>query len=795
MKTTWLACLAVVLGACPSVTVDENEGVSGPTVEFDPGARVIPFPNNLLLDPATGKLNLPQQCNESAATTATRTNVLNKLDGFGTYEPVINVTFTEPVDVASLDGRVLLFQRASAGEANDPLTAIPIPVIVVSTQTVRFTNQENINACTDPVMVDQLTFIPRVPLEQKSTYTVALLAGIKTANGDDFNPSFTWSIVREPDPVVALDEAGNVVLNRTPLDPAKPEDLAQIQGIDLLWNAHHNAITFLAGTGHDSSELLLAWEFNTQTVTDPLDPAVEGSPASTPTALPLLGNISASTAAAGTRQGAFQQCIPDDPISDTECFLRVALGAGNYAVGKATCAAAGCAAVNDVLGSILLSKQYRADVDNVGYTGTGAAPIPGAWSDPIAPTVVHDTSNPNPLLNDAQAKLEALVLIPQGAAPAEGFPVVVFQHGITRSKTDVFGVMGALTSQGFAVVAIDASNHGSRAVRISNVANAIPALDCTDVGVGLTGPRPDRGPDPTTNVGCYAPIFSSDLAATRDGFRQSVLDIQQLVTSLKACGTTACGKLKVDATKIAYLGHSMGSILGGMAVGTTPDIQASVLDVGGVGWVDILENTQQVVGFQCPLVDALIDAGSLTCGGAPCTEADKFDPIANTGLCLTDAWKLDPGYRQFAVIGRWVLDPADPANYMQKLAATRFLIQRVDDDEVVPNIATDNMGALVQQLKADATCGIPVGTSIPPSSALVAGLGQSHFLDYVSVPPGTAGCPVGNTYGHGSLLQPEDSVTGGTCNPGTGASCDGTFATVRLQTDMVFFFLSNLDLL
>ena len=125
MKTQWIACLALTLGACPSVTVDENEGTLGPTVEFDPANKIIPFPNNLLLDPATGKVNLPEQCNESASSLATRTGALNKLDGFGTYETAINVTFTEPVDLASLAGNVLVFQRVREGEAFDPRTARP----------------------------------------------------------------------------------------------------------------------------------------------------------------------------------------------------------------------------------------------------------------------------------------------------------------------------------------------------------------------------------------------------------------------------------------------------------------------------------------------------------------------------------------------------------------------------------------------------------------------------------------------------------------------------------------------
>ena len=74
---------------------------------------------------------------------------------------------------------------------------------------------------------------------------------------------------------------------------------------------------------------------------------------------------------------------------------------------------------------------------------------------------------------------------------------------------------------------------------------------------------------------------------------------------------------------------------------------------------------------------------------------DKWNPIAGTGLCTTEAWKAQPGYRQFSVIARWVLDPADPANFTRKLATRKFLIQEVVGDQVVPNVATENEGALV----------------------------------------------------------------------------------------------------
>ena len=83
---------------------------------------------------------------------------------------------------------------------------------------------------------------------------------------------------------------------------------------------------------------------------------------------------------------------------------------------------------------------------------------------------------PLPLLLSLQLSLLALDARAQTAAPAGGYPVVIFQHGITRASTDLLGVAGGLTAQGFAVVAIDAVGHGTRAVRISNA-----APNCSDV--------------------------------------------------------------------------------------------------------------------------------------------------------------------------------------------------------------------------------------------------------------------------------------------------------------------------
>jgi len=115
--------IALVLVSClfacvEKVTADPNETQplpQPPVAEFDPQNKIIPFPNDLLIDPVSGKVTLPAQCGESPSAAALRTNVLNELDGFGTSKTAIQATFSQPVDPASLEGRVFLVRLSTAG--------------------------------------------------------------------------------------------------------------------------------------------------------------------------------------------------------------------------------------------------------------------------------------------------------------------------------------------------------------------------------------------------------------------------------------------------------------------------------------------------------------------------------------------------------------------------------------------------------------------------------------------------------------------------------------------------------
>jgi len=808
MQNKWLAPFLVsglLVGAtgCPDVQVDPGEGVddtpaSGPIVEFDPSNKIIPFPNNLLLDPTTGKVNLPMSCGEGASSTATRTLVLNKLDGFGTFKTAMTVTFTEPVDITTVAANVKLYKRVTGTAAVDPTAATAIPVVAIASMTTRFDA-----ACANPTMVPQVILVPMAPLEQKSVYVVSLNTGIKTSMGADYGASFTWTLVRQEDPLVVFEDptcnpgTGTCAItsDRTPLDPGNPDDLASLNGIGLLQGAHAKAMQFLRGTGASTENVLLAWEFKTQTTTDPLDPTVTGSPAASVLKGPLVG-IQSLTANINRTSVPYVLCTdPLTPAGNTQCFLKIALGSASgatgaalYPTGNAICGQVGCANVGDVVAGALMSKQYQVDVPNA---FDPAKPTPGPWSDPIAPAV------------SKTALIAVLGFLPAVAPPVGGYPTIIFGHGLGQSKTNAFAIAPQLATpraalgfaSGFATFSIDFVNHDSRATRISNDAT----IGCADVGTPAAPPSPVAAPQ------CYAPLFSTNLATTRDSFRQSVLDMEGLVEGLKACGTTACATnvaaMQVDGTHLSYIGQSLGGIFGSMLVASMPDFKAAVLNVAGVGWVDIIENTK-TLAFVCPLVNSLIDAGLLV--------GDKSNATLTTGLCTTDAWKAQPGWRQFSVIGRWALDPTDPANFTRKLAAKKFLLQESVMDMVVPNVATDNQGALTGLVSAAATCAPP--PPVPPSAAILAMPMANKFLKYTDLTPGSCdatGTPQafpGNAFEHGSLLRPaagrctmtttqrcsvdaQCTTSGDTCNQLTVQA--GQLGTQRMQTDAITFLVIN----
>ncbi len=167
-----------------------------------------------------------------------------------------------------------------------------------------------------------------------------------------------------------------------------------------------------------------------------------------------------------------------------------------------------------------------------------AAPLTGTWEaapgGPGVPSTNLTRFNPVPVPKAENFPIPVFVTVPNVASgqakPVDGWPVVIFQHGLQGNRTQSAAVAGAYASQGFVVVAIDIPLHG-----ITDPANPLYQagaertfdLDLVD--------NCDRAPPVRTASStrrARTSSTSSSLLTSRDNLRQAALDIVQLVGAL-----------------------------------------------------------------------------------------------------------------------------------------------------------------------------------------------------------------------------------------------------------------------
>lgn len=177
-------------------------------------------------------------------------------------------------------------------------------------------------------------------------------------------------------------------------------------------------------------------------------------------------------------------------------------------------------------------------------------------------------------------------LLPSTPKPAAGYPVVIFGHGFGDSR---FGgptaIAPTLVRAGFAVVAIDAVGHGFGPL------SSVTFLD--NSGKPTTVNAMGRGIDVNgdgvieSNEGC---ALSVPVAyGTRDCFRQTVVDLMQLVRAIRlGIDLDGDGRPDLDGSKIYYGGESLGAMYGAMFMAIEPNIRAAALNVGGASAADIV---------------------------------------------------------------------------------------------------------------------------------------------------------------------------------------------------------------
>ncbi len=174
---------------------------------------------------------------------------------------------------------------------------------------------------------------------------------------------------------------------------------------------------------------------------------------------------------------------------------------------------------------------------------------PGAYVPPfnafgLDPTSTNVTfANPFPVATSTQV-IPVLLTVPNAnsghSKPEAGWPIVIFQHGITRSREDMFAIAATLAGQGFAVIAIDAPLHGitnktdpffhNQLLTGTPAAGLITGERTFDLDLenGAGAPGPDGTIDPS---GTYF-INLSNLLVSRDNLRQATADLMELTRAI-----------------------------------------------------------------------------------------------------------------------------------------------------------------------------------------------------------------------------------------------------------------------
>jgi hypothetical protein len=216
-------------------------------------------------------------------------------------------------------------------------------------------------------------------------------------------------------------------------------------------------------------------------------------------------------------------------------------------------------------------------------------PTGGDYSNADFGTFYHDASGALAIDPDKPtAKIWVTFVVPKTPPPsAAGYPVVVFQHGLGGQRDDCFQIANTFAHQGWATAAIEVVLQGTRA----NDANARGDKhnDSKRSTSKYDGPDgfSDRASDGTNAfpIDLFGGLFR--LAAFRDQLRQSAIDHTTLVRLLQSSptldGLTLGGETpKIDGSKIAYMGDSLGGITGAIVSGIEPNHRAYILNVPGV---------------------------------------------------------------------------------------------------------------------------------------------------------------------------------------------------------------------
>ena len=685
--TLALALSSLFLAACSSSSNSPRAVDTPPptnvtsvlTARFDPATSTIPLPNNLLLSGTTDLTLNPPVANPNNF--GDPFVVVSSLDGWSTVAPA-TATFSAPPLASSIVGgqSVRVFEvtlTGPGGGVTGVVRELASPAEFVATVVPSDTTGRTV------------AIVPTTPLKQLTSYMVVMTNGIRDAAGTPATPDQTYFLATRTSPLC---------VNGASTDPLLPAASAcALEPLRLLTNSQLAAAN---ARGIAPGNVVVSWVYTTQSIT----PVLQAVRSRVQPGTTRLGRTGLTTAIVGTA-----------PVAE------IYIGTLDLPYYQSAPTAANPTAP--------LTGFWRA--------------APGAYVPPFAgqlnPTSTNITfANPFPVAT-GNVTVPMLMTVPTSQSgrtkPAAGWPVVIFQHGITRNRTDMLAIAATLAGQGFVVVAIDQPLHGitdpaSPFYIESTPFGAVAQERTFDVDfVNNTTGAP--GPDGTRDGSGAHTINLASLLTSRDNLRQAVADLFVLTASIPRMDLDGDGAPDLDGSRIEFVGQSLGAIVGTPFLAIEPNVNVGMLSVPGGGIARLLD-------------------------GSP-----TFGPRIRAGLAAAGVQAGTLAYDQFMGVAQQAVDSVDPINYGFVTAQNAILLHEVvgggsvPPDQVIPNTVP----------------GAPLSGTEP----LIRVMGLAPLTASVQEAAGVRRAARFIVGDHGSLLSPAASPA----------------ATAEMQRQMASFIASN----
>ncbi len=631
-----LAPLALLIAL--SLTGCNNSSTTTPVSDPKPPLRTSP-----IFAPGDGELPIP-----------------NDLLFGGTLDLTLNAPTADPLDesdpvvaINSLDGwsaiapfAIAFRNRGEDGTNLDASTVIPGQTVrLFEVSVLRPEVQPGIIAPTGPVtgvvreLVPGVDFfaqlagslsigvVPLKPLTPQATYMVVVTDGINDTNNLPLVVDFQYSYAKGPNPLSG--------------------SLAALEPVRQLVNAMESAAE---DAGVNRASIVLSFQFTVQSV----------------------GEVVSAAKAFYLDFPASQGAIPPTSFSSlfTDTTPFTGIGAADLYKGQIT---------NNYY---LTAPSENNPLAVLNDHWTAAAMVPDGLGGLVAnPLAGGNLTYANKL--PQVTKLETVPLLvsyPKTslgcAKPEGGYPVMIFQHGITADRTNLLGIADTMAAPPActAVIAMDLPLHGITAenpVHLglqqvsegqlgifegydqSVVHERTFGVDYIDNATGAPGP--DGNPDAS---GAHS-INLQNLQVSRDINKEGTMGLLSLARAIPGMDIDGDGDPDLDATQISFTGHSLGGIVGSSFVAYSDNINSAVFANSGGG------------------IAKMLDASL------------SFGPRIRAGLAAAGVDINGPDYQTFLFAAQTVIDSSDPVGTSSIAVANNVptLMFQVANDAVVPNSA------------------------------------------------------------------------------------------------------------